>query len=284
MTTQPAAPSASASDAAPGERFALHECMMGEARSIIDSARAAGVVLRLIGGLAVRHHCTDLAFADREYGDIDMAGRRSQSRRIGETFARLGFRENVHVAQATQLAQRQYLRGAGTDSVADHIDVFLDEMAMDHVIDLRDRLRLDDYAIAPADALLTKLQIFRLTQKDVHDIIALVKDVPLSRGGSGHVIDIRYIADLCAADWGLYADVEANIEKCLAALGSFDLPDADYDRVKSSLAALEVAMSTAAKTLRWKLRARIGRRMAWNREVEEQDRSVTAPSHWEMPG
>lgn len=277
MTPERATP-----DAGPADRYALHERLMTEARSIIDGGRAAGVVLRLIGGLAVRHHCTDLAFADRDYGDIDMAGPRAQSRKIEEVFAGLGFRENVHVAQATQLAQRRYLRGAASDFVADHVDVFLDRMAMDHVIDLRERLLLDDYAVSAADTLLTKLQVFRLTHKDVHDIVALVKDVPLARGGAGHVIDVSYVTALCAADWGLHADVAANIEKCLAALGSFGLPDADYDRVKNSLAALEMAMSGGAKTLRWRLRARIGKRTAWHREVEEQDREAATPALWDM--
>lgn len=272
------------SPAAAAERFALNQRLMSEARCIVDAATAAGAVLRLVGGLAVRRHCVDLAFADRPYGDIDMVGRLRQTRKIAETFARLGFREDVRVAQATQLSQRQYLRGVGAEYVADHVDVFLDRLAMDHVIELAERLGLDDYAISPADALITKLQIFRLTQKDVHDVVALVKDVPAARHDEPHVINIRYIADLCAEDWGLYTDVEANIEKCLAALGSFDLPDADYDRVKSTLTALETAMSTAAKTLRWKLRSRLGRRMAWHREVEETDRAVGSEDLWGMHG
>lgn len=280
MTAEPPTTDQPAPDA--DDRFALNQRLMAEACSIVDAATAAGAVLRLIGGLAVRRHCVDLKFADRPYGDIDMVGRRQQTRKIAETFARLGFREDIHVAQATQLSQRQYLRGSGSDYVADHVDVFLDRLAMDHVIELAERLDLDDYAISPADALITKLQIFRLTHKDVHDVVALVKDVPLARREAPHVIDIRYIADLCAQDWGLYTDVEANIEKCLAALGSFDLPDADYDRVKSSLTALEMAMSNAAKTLRWKLRSRLGRRMAWHREVEEQDRPAGSDDHWSM--
>lgn len=283
MTAEPATTDQPAT-VADDDRFALNQRLMSEARSIVDAATAAGTILRLVGGLAVRRHCVDLTFADRPYGDIDMVGRRPQIRKIAETFARLGFREDVHVAQATQFTQRQYLRGAGAHCVADHVDVFLDRLAMDHVIELAERLDLDDYAVSPADALLTKLQIFRLTHKDVHDVVALVKDVPVARHDEPRIINIRYIADLCAQDWGLYTDVEANIEKCLAALGSFDLPDADYDRVKSALTALEMAMSNAAKTLRWTLRSRLGKRMAWHREVEETDRAVDSESLWGMHG
>jgi hypothetical protein len=269
------------------ERFARHERMMAEARSVIDAARATGTVLRLAGGLAVRHFCTDLAFADRDYGDIDMVGRSSQVRDVCELFARLGFREGIHVAQATQGLQRQFFRPpahdgrtAPGDFIADHVDVFLDQMAMDHTVDLRERLELDDYAISAGDVVLTKLQIYRLNQKDVHDVVALVKDVPLARADERRVVNVRYVADVCAEDWGLYTDVQANIEKVLRALPSFDLRDADYDRVKSALTALEVAMNTAGKTVRWRLRARVGKRMAWHREVEEQGVPSRAQDIW----
>ncbi len=273
------------------ESFALHERMMAEARSIIDAGRRARVVLRLTGGLAIRRYCTDLAFADRDYGDIDMVGRSSQIRKIAELFARLGFREDIHVAQATQGTQRQYHRAPGAASadgdasfVADHVDVFLDQMAMDHVIDLNERLELDDYAITPSDAMVTKLQIFRLTEKDVHDVVALAKDVPLARTDDPGVINVRYIADLCAEDWGLFTDVQSNIDKCLAALPSFRMSPHDHDRVERALTAVEVAINTASKTLRWRLRARIGKRMAWHREVEEQTALPTAEEIWGQRG
>jgi hypothetical protein len=262
-------------------RFALHERMMAEARAIVDAAREDGALLRLTGGLAVRRYCTDLGFADRDYGDIDLVGRSSQIRIVLALFERFGFLEDVHVTQATQGTQRQFCpRRAPASGVTDHVDVFFDQMAMDHVIDLRDRLTLDDYAISAGDALLTKLQIFRLNHKDMHDVIALVKDVPLARDERPRTINVRYVADLCAEDWGLHTDVQANIEKCLAGLSSFDLTDADYDRVKSALTALVVAMSSAAKTLRWRLRARVGRRMAWHREVEEQGGRTAADDIW----
>jgi hypothetical protein len=253
--------------------------MMAEARAIVDAAREDGVLLRLTGGLAVRRYCTDLAFADRDYGDIDLVGRSAQIRRVRALFERFGFLEDVHVTQATQGTQRQFSRGPASGVTA-HVDVFLDQMAMDHVIDLRDRLTLDDYAISAGDVLVTKLQIFRLDRKDMHDVIALVKDVPLARDERPRAINVRYVADLCAEDWGLHTDVQANIEKCLAGLSSFDLTDADYDRVKSALTAAEVAMSSAAKTLRWRLRARVGTRMAWRREVEEQGDRTAADDIW----
>ena len=41
----------------------LHSVLMGEARTIVDAGNERGVVLRLTGGLAVRHYAIDLEFA-----------------------------------------------------------------------------------------------------------------------------------------------------------------------------------------------------------------------------
>ena len=51
--------------------LARHEKMMAEARRIIDSGNERDVVLRLTGGLAVRHYAIDLEFAERDYSAID---------------------------------------------------------------------------------------------------------------------------------------------------------------------------------------------------------------------
>ena len=75
---------------------------------------------------------------------------------------------------------------------------------MDHDVDIRGRLDLDDYAISPVDTLMAKAQIGTINRKDVHDIIALFKDLPLREIDDDLSICVRYIAKACARDWGLY--------------------------------------------------------------------------------
>ena len=170
---------------------------MAEAMALIDEARRYGVQVRLMGGLAVRRYCTDLGFMDREYSDIDLVGLSVQNRELHEVFTRLGYTENRPVTEATGAGQLQYVKvevledaggayriGAGHGDerpapLVDHVDLFMDVMRMDHDLDVRDRLLVDDYAISPADAFIGKLQIGRINEKDAHDVIALLKDVPL---------------------------------------------------------------------------------------------------------
>ncbi len=212
-----------------------HERMMDEARRIIDAGNDRDVVTRLTGGLAVRHYAIDLDFAERDYSDIDLVGLRRQAGELHDLFADLGYLENLYVAQATGNGQRQFFKPADqlasrahfakrggrylpvVTSVppADHIDVFLDAMRMDHVIEMRERLTLNTYAIAPADLFLSKLQIFYLNEKDVHDVVTLCKDVYVDFEDRPGVLNLRYVAETCADDWGLYIDVMSNVDTAL---------------------------------------------------------------------
>jgi hypothetical protein len=264
---------------------------MAEAHAIIDAGTRQDVVLRLTGGLAVRHYAIDLEFAEREYSDIDLIGLKRQVVAVGDVFRGLGYVENRHVAMATGNGQLQFFLpgvapasapGAGGDAAreglpvyaevppSDHIDVFLDAMRMDHQIDFRDRLAINTYAIDPADLFLSKLQIVHLNEKDVHDVVTLVKDVYVDFQPHPGVLDLHHVAEVCAADWGLYIDVMNNIDTVIEHVVDYDLSPRDAARVRRTLELAQDMMTEQAKTLRWRLRARIGKRVRWYDEVEEQ--------------
>ena len=155
--------------------------------------------------------------------------------------------------------------------MVDHVDIFLDVMRMDHDIDVGGRLDIDDYAISPADALIAKLQIGRINQKDVHDVIALLKDVPLRDIDDDASLDLPYFAEVCSRDWGLYQDITTNLDVVLAMVDDYGLSEEELARVHGRLAAIKEAVRTKAKSLRWRLRARVGKRVAWRREIEDTE-------------
>jgi Fic family protein len=287
--------------------------LMTEAMAMVDVARRAGVDVRLAGGLAVRRHCVDLGFIDREYSDIDLVGLSGQREALHTVFADLGYAENVYVSQATKGLQLQFVkkealraappehpeqpgdqgltgRTAGADHpesperpqaqerlrvparpLVDHVDVFLDVMRMDHEVDIRGRIDLDDYAISPVDTLISKAQIGTINRKDVHDLIALFKDLPLREIDDDLSICVRYIAEACAYDWGLYTDVTSNLQIVLDWLDDYDLSEQETAHVYDRVTAVAAAIEDEEKSLSWKVRARVGKRVAWRQEVEAQE-------------
>jgi len=293
--------------------------LMAEAMAMIDAARERGVELRLTGGLAIRRHCVDLDFMDREYSDIDFVGRSDQNKELHEVMVALGYTENRYVTQSTDASQLQYIKNEALEEararqiaerarahtaesrirlvadhaaeaapapaaeapLVDHVDIFMDVMRMDHDVDVRERLDIDDYAISPVDALIAKLQIGKINQKDVHDAIALVKDVPLREIDDDLSIDVPYLADVCSRDWGLHHDITTNLEVVISRLDDYGLSEEEIARVYGRLAAMKEAIAEEGKTLRWRLRAGVGRRVAWRREIEETEGTQIIAPEWD---
>jgi Fic family protein len=326
--------------------------LMAEAMAMIDAARESGVELRLTGGLAIRRHCVDLDFMDREYSDIDFVGRSDQNKELHEVMVGLGYTENRYVTQSTDASQLQYIKNealeearsrqiAGRKRVAvtesapaagaapapdtapapdampapdaipaaaetppevprsaaeahrsvapapdeaplfDHVDIFMDVMRMDHDVDVRDRLDVDEYAISPVDAFIAKMQIGKINQKDIHDVIALVKDVPLREIDDDLSIDVPYLADVCSRDWGLYHDITTNLGIVIARLDDYGLSEEEIARVYGRLAAMQESVEEESKTFRWRLRASVGQRVAWRREIEETEGTQIIAPEWD---
>ena len=289
----------------------LADRLMTEVMAMVDVARKAAVDVRLVGGLAVRRYCVDLAFADREYSDVDLVVLSSQRPGLYEVFAGLGYEENVFVNQASEGRQMQFVKVRASDAstpgedevpdelqipsaiprpdatqrpkvrarpLVDHVDVFLDVMRMDHDVDVRGRLTIDDYAVSPVDALIAKAQIGTLNQKDAHDLIALFKDVPLREVDDDLSICVPRLARACAEDWGLYFDVTTNLGAVLDWLHDFGLTEDETSRVHSRITAVLEAIEDEEKPLSWRVRARVGTHVAWRRRVELQnDTPVVTP-------
>ena len=260
--------------------------MVAEARRLIDEARSRGVDLRLFGGLAVRTHCELAYVCERDYSDIDLLGRRRQVKEILALFAALGFEENVDVRVSSDHQQLQFARPcAHADEERhyylhpdDHVDVFLDTFHMDHRLPLADRLDIEDYTVSLSDLLLTKLQTAHLDEKDERDIVSLLGQSPLGETDERGVVNVAYIAHLCAGDWGLSYDVLAGIARMRGVLDQRVDLDADLlGRARSALDRLQAAMEAEPKSTKWKLRAKVGTHKQWRDNVEEQDAADHGP-------
>jgi hypothetical protein len=152
------------------------------------------------------------------------------------------------------------------------VDVFIDQMRMSHVIDLRGRLDHTGPCASPSDLLLSKLQIYEVNRKDLVDLTALLLDHPIETGGD-EAIDPGYVARLCAEDWGFCRTLQVNLEKLRAATEELDV---DRDLVGSRLDVLWAAIQAQPKPLKWRLRSQVGDRMRWY-ELPEEVRSPYQP-------
>jgi hypothetical protein len=269
---------ASAQTPAAADAQSVRRAMLSEGRRLIDAARSEGLTLRLLGGLAVREHCDSVELCERDYSDLDMVARARQARGLVALFARFGYAENFEVSAATANAELQFVRpcehrgGPGTEPAHadDHIDVFLDTFRMDHVIDLSRRLQIEPYTVSLSDLLLTKLQIFRLEEKDLRDIVTLLADAEVGTDDAPGLINGGYVGKLCADDWGLFYDVATNLSRVDERAATFGLSQAQVAHVRHGVARLIAALDGAPKSMRWRLRARVGTRKMWHAPLDGQ--------------
>lgn len=235
-----------------------------EAKRIVDYARARGVLLRLMGGLAVRMHCTSLSFCERPYSDIDIVGLGSQAAKINDLFARLGYEPDtrfnfLHGSQRLKFEDHSNKR---------HAEVFLDLFRMDHTLDFRSRLEIDPYTISLTDLFLTKIQVARMDEKDFHDLFSLFRDHKIGMDDREGVINAPYVARLCAHDWGLYHTLIKNLERLPEFYDHFGLEKEERRSMDTRIWILKLMVIEEPKGPLWRARESIGERLPYYEQVE----------------
>lgn len=249
-----------------GETRHPADVLSGHARQVIEAGAAAGVVLRLTGGLGVLVRSRDLGgldIAGRPFHDIDLVGRLRDVRRHDGLFTGLGYEPDRAVNTQFGTVRRVYHHPDGF-----HIDVFLDRLEFCHRIELEGRLELHPTTLAPADLLLAKLQIVERNRKDLVDAALLLLNYDLVPGDASG-IELDRILALTADDWGLHTTARDFLDVLEAGLGGLGFGPEAQIRIGDRLRQLATAIDAAPKSFRWRARERIGRRVRWYRVVEE---------------
>jgi hypothetical protein len=153
------------------------------------------------------------------------------------------------------------------------VDIFLDIFEMCHRFDFKERLLIDKYTIPLADLLATKLQVVEITEREYRDIISLIHDHEIGDSDAPETINGRYLAKLCAEDWGIYKTFSINLANVLTALPQYQLDAGSQETVRKRLQDLQTLIETVPKTTRWKIRARVGEKVQWY-ELPERDKEV----------
>jgi predicted nucleotidyltransferase len=240
-----------------------------ELQRIIQASQKAGLTLRVIGSLAFQMHCPRYGYLQqalgRAYTDIDFAGYRQEAQEIKALMASLGYVENERVS----------LFSEGNRAIFDHhdsglyVDVFYDKLDFCHVIYWEGRLDVDAPTIPLAEMLLEKMQIVEINEKDIIDTLMLLLEHPLGEGDV-ETINLPRIARLCAEDWGLWRTVTMNLDKVARlAQGYEQLSDEHKAHVASQVERALARIEAEPKPLPWRLRARLGDRVKWYKDVDE---------------
>lgn len=237
--------------------------VLAEAERITGAAIEAGVPLKLIGGAAICLHSESARRPPlkRKYGDLDFVTPAKRRGAVDRLLTTLGYQAELRFNTLNGDRRLLYLDPENGRQV----DIFVDVVRMSHVIDLRGRMDHGGPCLTPADLLLSKLQIYQINRKDLVDLVALLTDHPVA-DHDDEAINAAYVARLTADDWGLYRTLQLNTERLRDMVGEVAV---DSTVVVQRLDDLWRSIDAQPKSLRWKLRARVGDRMTWYELPEE---------------
>ncbi len=264
----------------PGEARTLQD-PLAESLRLVDVAAERGLLVRLMGGMAIRAHAPDWPARTRRVEvDLDFATRSRDRGAFYELLAAEGYTPDKR-HNALFGGKQAYFVDVPRNRP---VDVLVDSLEMCHRFEFGDRLAMSSPTLPLAELLLSKLQVVKINRKDVLDALVLLAEHPLgqndgaldSRYGLG-AINVPRILSFTSNDWGWWRTVTGNLDTLDQYL-AVELTPEDLDlnngrdvlfEPAGQIAELRTAIETAPKSTRWKLRARVGERSSWYNEPEE---------------
>jgi len=255
--------------------FATFAEFKKEIHRIISEADQRKVPLRIMGGAAIRMHCPEHEYLYEKLKrvpkhDMDFVTYSKFRPVTKQLFTDLGYEPYISLMLTGATGKHRQIFNDKEGNKA--IDVFLDKLEMCHVIDFKDRLELDSPTVPLAELLLQKLQVVQTNEKDIQDTIILLREHDVGKGDKEE-INADYVAKVLANEWGFNYTVNTNLGKVKEFIDKYEgLSKQDKAILLERIDKLQKKIDAEPKTMRWKLRARVGPSAKWYNQVEEVQR------------
>lgn len=256
----------------PMDEYPKPEEYLEEARHLTDDAQKEGIILRVMGPLALHFYFPEYVelyrkmerLGERVFTDIDYASYGKCRGKIVPFFEKQGYELEKRSAMMSGNTRHIYFAGR-----IPMIDVFFDRLDYNHPIEYKDRLEIDPYCVSLTDLLLQKLQIVQINDKDLKDgmLLLLAAEIGLSDIGT---INAKYLEKIMAEDWGFYHTAVMNLIKIKEASANVKaLTDADRVVIEEHVEQLILIFDKVPKSGKWKKREKVGTKKPWYKAVSD---------------
>jgi hypothetical protein len=248
------------------------QAFLDEAKALIDKARERGLILRVMGPIAIHFYFPDWVdlyqrmerLGGRVFTDIDFASYGKYRVGLMELFKSEGyaFEQSVmwhygksrHIYYSTRIPM---------------VDIFYDKLDMNHCVDYKGRLEIHPYCVSLADLLLQKLQIVQINDKDLKDAMLLLLAAPVGEAEGG-TINAGYLAKVLADDWGFYHTATTNLGGIKSAMTDVAaLNEGQRATIGEKVDNVLQHIENEPKSGKWKRRAKAGTKKPWYNEVSD---------------
>jgi len=259
----------------PLEEYPQPSAFIEEALECVRDAQEEGITLRVMGGLGIYLHChstehKQLAqklgrLGQRVFTDIDFVTYSRLREKVLKFFTKRGYDVNPRFKQH-YFYQRCIFFG-GNVPIA---EVFFDKLEMNHTIDLSRRLEADNPTISLADLLLAKLQMVKIDEKDLKDVVLMLASHDLGETDK-ETVNLKRLSEAgLLSNWGFYYTVASNLRRIQTfAEQNRALTEHQLKTVQDKAERILCYLEQGPKTMSWQLRAKLGTTKKWYNDVED---------------
>ena len=256
---------------------------------LVSKAEKEGIILRMLGALAVYIHTADCSEGRRIYDkiprfgegkpmftDLDLMAYGSQRKKVMRFFEKtLGFKSLINpIFSYKRLIYEHPNRYF-------HVDVFFNKLEFSHDVDFgnkpgKGRLELDYPTITLTDIVFEKIQIHEINLKDIVDLMVIFRCNDISMNFSKDVVDAKYISSILSNDWGFWYDGTNNLAKVKKFTEEFaeegKVTEEDKNIIINRIDNLLKIIDEIPKSKKWLKRSKVGTSKPWYKIVEEVER------------
>lgn len=264
----------------------LDEIFIQDALRVVEWGRNNGLIIRIIGALAVFLQCKPVEDLQKRLGrlgskdeqrftDMDLIGYNKQRGKICNMLEKqLGYIIDRYMIMRMAGQKRlKYFHPKNWYGV----DIFFNELNFSHMILLgekpgKGRLELDSPTITLTDLMLEKTQINQINEKDIKDIICILRCHEIGET-EGKAVNAKYFAQVLANDWGFWYDATNNLQKVKTFAEKYQaaglMSMEELTDVTGKVNRILEYVEKEPKSGNWKVRERVGTSKPWYNVVEE---------------
>jgi len=257
----------------PIEEYPAPEVFLDEALTLVSEATKKGLTLRVMGGMAIYMHSRqyedlwrNLArLGTKAFTDIDFVAYGKQRNELMNLVTSRGYETDPRFLY--QFGKSRHIFFGGRVPM---VEIFYDELAMNHTIPYASRLEKDPLTVPLGELMLQKLQIVKINEKDIKDLIVLFRAHEIGDDDNDRINIDAFDRVGMFNDWGWHYTATMNLNKVKKAAYEYpQLSQEDKTVVGQKVDRLLSHLESRPKSFKWKMRSKIGTKTMWYNPVDD---------------
>jgi hypothetical protein len=257
----------------PIEEYPKPEVFIDEAITLVNEAGTKGLMLRVMGGMAIYLHSKEYEplwrslarLGTKVFTDIDFVAYGKQRNELYEFVKSKGYKTDPRFLY--QFGKKRHIFFGGRVPM---VEIFYDELEMNHTVPYEGRLEKDSPTLPPGELMMQKLQVVKINEKDIKDLIVLIRAHDVGEDDRDKInINVFDFVDMFN-DWGWYYTATMNLNKVKKFADEYAQLSAEDKKIVSERVDRMLSyIESKPKSFKWKMRAKVGTKTMWYNPVED---------------